>query len=178
VALAEMTGVYQGSDKAQWQAWLDRYGRFRKDLDTRGHFRLFAAACKLAQQNELSAEMIEQVMAAWQGGSAAALRFRKILGSEQGKTLWRCLGSIKIDGDKPIKYGHTRGYWASDMFRTTGHRKNDLEVQFEQACTLGDRRFEPGQSYVIPALFRDGYQGKWEIVDLRLNDIQAVVSGQ
>jgi len=174
VALAEMTGVYQGPEKPQWQTWLDRYGRCRQAMDTRGHYRLFASVCKLAQQNELSSETIEQVMAAWQGGSAGALRFREILGSEQGTTLWRFLGSIKIDGDKPIQYGHARGYWASDMFRTAGHRNHDLRLQFERPCTLGDRRFEPGQAYVIPALFRDGYQGKWEIVDLRIEDTQPV----
>jgi len=172
VALAEMTGVYKEADKSQWQTWLDRYQQHRRNLDTRGHYRLFASMCKIARKHELSPETIEQVMAAWQGGSAGSLRFREVLNSARGATVWQVLASVKIEGDNPIQHGHTRGYWMSDMFRTAGHRNHDLKIQFERKCKLGEKTFEPGKWYVLPSLFRDGYQGKWEIVDVRLEDIQ------
>lgn len=172
VALAEMTGVYRGTDKSQWQAWLGQYRKYRRDLDTRGHYRLFASMCRIARKEELSPDTIEQVMAAWQGGSTGSLRFRKTLSSEQGTETWHLLASIKIEGDNPIQYGHTRGYWMGDMFRAAGHRNHDLKIQFERKCKLDEKTFEPGKWYVLPSLFRDGYQGKWEIVDVRLEDIQ------
>ncbi len=64
------------------------------------------------------------------------------------------------------------------MFDDKGYRNQDLNVQFQRECKLGEKRFEPGRRYTIPALFRDGYRGQWEIVDLRLGDIQLVAGSQ
>lgn len=178
VTLAEMTGVCQGADPSQWQRWVDQYRQYREDLDTRGNGRLLADVCRVARDRELTPESVERVMAAWQGSSAGALRFREVLGGQRGADLWRFLASIKLEGDKPIQYGHTRGYWRSDMFLSAGHHKHDVKVQFERRCTLDAKTFEPDQWYIIPALFRDGYQGKWEIVDLRFEDVEAAVGSQ
>jgi hypothetical protein len=64
------------------------------------------------------------------------------------------------------------------MFRAKGHRNQDPKLRFDRQCSLGKRTFEPGRWYILPALFRDGNQGKWEIVDLRLEDMQEVVGSR
>jgi serine/threonine protein kinase len=178
MSLAEMTGVYAGTDKSQWQTWLDHYRDFRSALDTRGNYSLFIGICRVARTHELSPRAVEQVMAAWQGGSVGAFRFRELLNSEQGAAVWQVLAMIRVEGENPIQWGHALGYWRRGLLRRAGHHQHDLKVQFDRPCTLGDKTFEPDRGYVIPALFRDGYQGKWEIADLRLEDIQTVISSQ
>ena len=82
------------------------------------------------------------------------------------------------EGIQSIRCGQPVGGWMRGMYRTAGHSEHGLKMQFDRQCKLGEKTFEPGKWYVLPALFRDGYQGKWEIVDVRLEDIQSVVSRQ
>ena len=178
LALAELTGVYLGPRKAPWKTWLNHYREYRSELNRKGHFELFVSMCQVFRAHSPSPETTERIMAAWQGGSDGAVRFRRVISGEQAAALAQFFGSVKIDGDRPVKYGHCPGYWPSDMFSDKGYRNQDLKIQFGRSCRLGDKLFEPGKDYVLPALFRDGYRGQWEIVDLRLDDIEEVESSR
>lgn len=74
----------------------------------------------------------------------------------------------------------TFGYWIDGMFGKAWpwQHEYNLKVQFKHPCTLGDESFELDTWYVIPAVFPTGHRGPVEIVDLRLDDIQAVVVSQ
>ncbi|NQV35027.1 MAG: carboxypeptidase regulatory-like domain-containing protein, partial [Phycisphaeraceae bacterium] len=172
LALAELTGVYLGPEKERWESWLSHYQKYRSESSAKGHFDLFTSMCRIFRKHSPSPETTERIMAAWQGGSDGAARFRNMVSREQIEELYHFLASIKIDGEHPVKYGHRPGYWPTGMFSDKGHRNQNLKIQFDRKCRLGEKDFEPGRDYTLPALFRDGYQGKWEIVDLRLDDIE------
>ncbi|MCF7972999.1 MAG: carboxypeptidase regulatory-like domain-containing protein [Phycisphaerae bacterium] len=178
VALAELTGVYVGDEKTQWQDWLKQYQDARSSLDTRGNFPLIESLCQLCRQDEWSKQGIECMMAAWQGASEGASRFRKQLEGDEGKAIWAFFASVDLNGDDPIRRGHPFGYWPSDIFRSQGHQNYDLKFRVARSCTLGSQVFEPNVWYCLPALFRDGFQGQWEIVDLRLDDIERDASSK
>jgi hypothetical protein len=174
LALAELTGVYLGPEKALWETWLSRYQKYRSKLHGKGYFELFASLCGVFRKHSPSPETTERIMVAWQGGSDGGARFRHMISGERVAELFHFLASIKIDGEHPVKYGHCPGYWPTDMFSDKGHRNQNLKIQFDRTCQLGEKTFEPGRDYTLPALFRDGHRGQWEIVDLRLNDIEEV----
>jgi hypothetical protein len=178
LALAELTGVYHGPDKAPWKTWLSHYQTYRRDLNGKGYFELFASLCGVFREHGPSRETTERVMAAWQGGSEGGVRFRQMMSGPQAEALTHFFAAISIDGEHPVKYGHCPGYWPTDMFSDRGHRNQDLKIQFDRKCRLGQQDFEPGRDYTLPALFRDGYRGQWEIVDLRLDDIEEVESSK
>ena len=174
LALAELTGVYLGADKAPWETWLSHYQKYRSELNGKGYFELFAGLCEIFRTHGPSPETTERVMAAWQGGSDGGARFRHMMAGEQVEALHDFFSAIKIDGEHPVTYGHCPGYWPTDMFGDKGHRNQNLKIQFDRKCHLGEQDFEPGKDYTLPALFRDGHHGQWEIVDLRLDDIEEV----
>ena len=174
LALAELTCVYCGPDKAPWKTWLSHYQAYRRDLNRKGYFELFASLCGVFREHGASPETHERVMAAWQGGSEGGVRFRHMMSGDQAEALTHFFAAISIDGDHPIKYGHCPGYWPTDMFSDKGHRNQNLKIQFDRKCRLGKQDFEPDRDYTLPALFRDGHRGQWEIVDLRLDDIKEV----
>ncbi|MCP4455843.1 MAG: HEAT repeat domain-containing protein, partial [Planctomycetes bacterium] len=178
LALAELTGVYLGPDKAPWEIWLNQYQAYRSELNGKGHFQLFASLCDVFRKHSPSRETTERIMAAWQGGSDGGARFRRRVSGEQAEALTHFFASIKIDGEHPVKYGHCPGYWPTDMFSDKGYRNQNLKFQFKRTCQWGEKTLEPGRDYMLPALFRDGHQGKWEIVDLKLDDIQEIESSK
>jgi hypothetical protein len=178
LALAELTGVYLGTESEPWQTWLNHYQEYRSELNGKGYCELFASLCGVFRQHSPSPATTERIMAAWDGGSHGSARFRHMMAGEQAEALTHFFGSIKIDGEHPVKYGHCPGYWPTDMFSDKGHRNQNLKIQFDRTCQLGEKTFEPGKDYTLPALFRDGYRGQWEIVDLRLDDIEEVESSK
>jgi len=172
VALAELTGVFLGPDKASWQSWLGRHLEYRSALNGDSHSELFASMCAVFREHTPSRETTERLMAAWQGGSDGGARFRAMISGNQAKAYHAFFSSIKVDGENPAENGRSVGYWLTDMFTDKGYQNHDLHVQFERECKLDAQTFAPGRRYTIPALFRDGYRGQWEIVDLRLDAIQ------
>ncbi len=176
LVLAELTGVHLGTESEPWQTWLNHYQEYRSELNGKGYYELFASLCGAFRKHSPAPETTERIMAAWEGGSDGGARFRQMMGGEQVEAMHHFFSAIKIDGEHPVKYGHCPGYWPTDMFKDKGHRNQNLKIQFDRQCQLGEKTFEPGRDYTLPALFRDGHQGKWEIVDLRLDDIEEVES--
>jgi serine/threonine protein kinase len=172
VALAELTGVNLGPKKVAWQSWLSRHLEYRSELNGNSHFELFASMCDVFRKHALSMEATERLMAAWQGGGDGGVRFRAMISGDQAKAYHAFFSSVKVDGEEAVQSGPSVGYWLADMFADKGYRNQDLSVRFERECQLGEQTFEPDRRYTIPALFRDGYRGQWEIVDLRLDAIQ------